>query len=162
MKIIALLFLVVSLPVSSQDMTGKELYRKYSGTKGIVSMVIPGFVVRWAALLPEIEPDIRQIMRNMGTVRILTVEDEDLNRKVNFYDEIGNSYDKKRYEELLVMREKDSDVRMLVNEKEGIIRELVIIMGGEDNAFVSITGKITHDDLAAIARSVRENKGTMF
>lgn len=154
--------MMISLPVSSQDLTGKELYRKYSGTKGIVSMVIPGFVVRWAALLPAIEPDIRQIMRNMGTVRILTVEDEGLNNQINFYEEIGSSYDKKRYEELMVVREKDSDVRMLINEKEGIIRELVIILGGEDNAFLSITGKITHDDLAAIARSVRENKGTMF
>jgi hypothetical protein len=158
MRIIGLLLLFVTLPVAAQNLSGTELYHKYSGTEGIVSLVIPGFIVRWGASLSDMEPEMREFVRNIGTVRILAVEDESLNKNLNFFNEVENHYDKSTYSELMVVREKDSDTRILVDENDGIIRELIIITGGEDNAFISIKGKFTEDDLAFVSKSMREKK----
>jgi hypothetical protein len=56
-----------------------------------------------------------------------------------------------RYEELMVVKDSESDVIFLAREEDGIIVELLLIVGGEgeDNALIAITGEI---DLNTIAR----------
>ena len=93
------------------------------------------------------------------TIKILASDSEFINENnLNFYEEIMNELPIDEYEELLVVKEKDQDVKFLVKEKNGIITELLLVVGGKDsNALISITGNI---DLKHISKLASSMKGT--
>ncbi len=54
------------------------------------------------------------------------------------------------YEELMVVKDSESDVIFLAREESGVIVELLLIVSGDDdNALIAITGEI---DLKTIAK----------
>ncbi|MFC2116899.1 DUF4252 domain-containing protein [Bacteroidota bacterium] len=56
---------------------------------------------------------------------------------------------KNEYQELMVVKDSESDIVFLAREEQGVIVELLLIVGGEDdNALIAITGEI---DLATIS-----------
>ena len=54
------------------------------------------------------------------------------------------------YKELVVVKEADQEVLVLAKEEDGKIRELLVLVGGEDNVLVSVEGNFTMDDLEAL------------
>ena len=69
---------------------------------------------------------------------------------MNFYDEIIKDFPEDGYEELMVVKKKDQDVRFFIRKEGKIIKELLMIVGGnEDNALISIQGDI---DLKTISK----------
>ena len=61
-----------------------------------------------------------------------------------------------QYKELMVVKEKDQDVKFLINEKDGKIIELLLIAGGKDeNALISIQGNIDLKNISKLSKSMK-------
>ena len=54
----------------------------------------------------------------------------------------------------MVIKEKGQDVKFLVKEEQGRIIELLLISGGNDNAFISIEGNIDMKNLSKLSKSL--------
>jgi len=151
MKRIAIIFVVlgISFSVFAQPRGINRLYNTYSGEEGVVAMTLPGFVLRFAANMGEVDGPERELLHSIRSMRILTIEDNYRYEDVNFVREIhftpGDGY-----ELLLEVHEDDDDVMIMARRDGDIYRDLIIVVGGEDNVIVQFRGRANADLFAAI------------
>jgi hypothetical protein len=100
--------------------------------------------------------EMQQVFGKLDGIKILAVEDEHkIGKGVNFYDEIMRDLDRNAYEELMVVKDSESDVVFLAREDRGVIVELLLIVGGDsDNALIAITGEIDLSTIGKISHSM--------
>jgi len=68
-----------------------------------------------------------------------------------------------KYEELMTVKEKDTHVKMMVDEEAGTVYELVLIAGSEDAfAIVSLTGEMKLSELGKITAQMMQAGSTAF
>ncbi len=92
---------------------------------------------------------MQQVFGKLDGIKILASEDGSP-EGINFYDEIMKDLPRSEYEELMVVKDSESDVVFLAREEGGVIVELLLIVSGDDdNALIAITGEI---DLKTIAK----------
>jgi hypothetical protein len=87
------------------------------------------------------DPEVEELVKNLARIRILA-SDGAAETGVNFFEELKNDFPFGQFEELMTVHESDQDVRFLVKEIDGKISHLVLIVGGADNALISIEGLI--------------------
>jgi len=147
--IIILAVLGISLSVFAQPRGINRLYNTYSGEEGVVSMTLPGFVLRFAANVGDLEGPERELLHSIRSMKLLTIEDNELYRNVNFAREVrftpGDGY-----ELLLEVHDEDDDVLIIARRDNDVYKDLIIVVGGEDNVIVQLKGKANADIFAAI------------
>lgn len=161
MKKLSLIVLVFVFPlfVFSQHQSVNKLFEKYAGKEGFTTVYISKNLFRMVGEMNLDDPDMDELVDKLETIKILASDSEFINgNNLNFYEEIMDELPINEYDELLVVKEKDQDVMFLSKEKNGIITELLLIVGGTDsNALISITGNI---DLRHISKLASSMKGT--
>lgn len=151
MKKIALFIPVLLLPLllTAQNTPIDKLFNKYSGKEGFTTVLVTEDMFKVISNLEEEKGDIEGSLGKVQRVRVIAQEDEADVEGVNFMEELkGVEFDD--YKELVVVKEADQEVLVLAKEKDGKIRELLVIVGGEDNVLVSVEGKFTMEDLEAL------------
>jgi len=132
-----------------------EVFNKYAGAQGFTTVNISSDMLKMVAKMDPQDKDM-QFISKLDEIKILTQETitagyEDL----NLYEEVYNKLDKSLYKELMVVREKDKHVNMLVREDNGIISEfLLIVSGNDENVLISIKGEIELSKLDELSGSI--------
>lgn len=161
MKKLSLIILVFVFPllVFSQHPSVNKLFEKYAEKDGFTTVYISKNLFKMVREMDLDDPDVDELINKLETIKILASDSEFINENnLNFYEEIMDELPIDEYEELLVVKEKDQDVKFLVKEKNGIITELLLVVGGKDNnALISITGNI---DLKHISKLASSMEGT--
>lgn len=156
MKKVLVVFLVFLLPALAlaQQTPVDELFDKYSGQEGITSVYITSYMFSMFTEIETDDPEFDELIKNLKGIKILAT-DESFGGSVNFYKEIIDKLPKSVYKELMVIKEKDQDVKFLINEKDGKIFELLIVAGGSDeNAIISIQGNIDLKNISKLSKSM--------
>ena len=151
-KLVLLSLLALSyISLSAQSAGTDRLFLAYRGAEGVTSLYIPGFLCRFAAAVGDLDPEEEQLLRTIKSIRILSVENSRLNEKVNFVEEIKPRVIDKNYETLLEVHDQNEHVIIYAREKNDCIRELTIVVGGDENALVCIKGRLDRDLLYALS-----------
>lgn len=155
-KIILLgLIVLVSLPGIAQRNPIDMMFDKYAGMEGITTVYISSKMFSMMAGVDLDDDELEDVIRNLKTIRILTVEDDELNNKLNFFKELDNDINFTEYEELMVVKESDKDLRFLVKEKGNRINELLMIGGGPgQNVLISIKGDLDMNNISSISKTM--------
>jgi hypothetical protein len=120
-----------------------EAFTKYRFKEGVTSITIPGWVIGLASNFGDLQKEERELLRCIDKVRILTIEDNDLNARTNFHKEFYRSISQNpELEELLVVRDGDEQVTIFGKASEKSIDELLILVGGDDNAMIYVKGRL--------------------
>ncbi|MGK0365438.1 MAG: hypothetical protein ACI85O_002504 [Saprospiraceae bacterium] len=101
---------------------------------------------------------IKDVVNNMKSIRILT---SDTDGESLYKEAAGIISGGKGYETLMTVREKaGSNVQFMVKDgdKEGVIRELLLLVGGEDSEFVlmSFIGDINLKNIGKLAKAFED------
>ena len=141
--------------LSGQTDPVSKIFNQYAGEEGFTTVNIsPGML----KMLAKMDPDDKDLQKISGLteVRILTQEGKEGRYKdLNFYEEIYNQLDKNLYKEMMVVREKDEHVNMLVREDNGVISEfLMIVTSDDENVLISIKGEIDLANLDELTGSI--------
>ena len=149
-------FIGLSAIIMGQNNSIDRVFDKYAGQEGFTTVYISKYMFSMFSNLEGVEDDdledVQDVFGNLTGIKILAVDDpEALGKGVNFFDEIMKDLPRDRYEELMVVKDSESDVVFLAREEDGVIIELLLIVGGEgdENALIAITGEI---DLSTIAK----------
>ena len=154
-KIIVILF-VFLFPATliAQNSPVDKLFDKYSGQEGFTSVYITSYMFSMFADLETNDPEFDDLVKNLIGIKILAT-DETYSGNANFYKEIISELPMEQYNELMVIKEKDQDVKFLVREVNGKIKELLLIAGGvSDNALISIQGDIDLKNISKLSKSM--------
>ncbi len=156
MKRVTLFLLALAVPalMMAQNDAIDKLINKYKGQDGVTVV--------------NIGPELFQVMKGMeiedledqdipfdkvSSVRILTIEDNESLANVNFYEELKNKYDVSHLQEVMTVDDGGEVVRMWMNTNGSNVSEFLLIVGGDDNVLIHITGDFNLSDLEGLAES---------
>lgn len=148
-----LLLVALLLPAwgMAQSSPVDKLFAKYANRDGMTTVNISGALLSFATQTSDNKD--AEMMKNLKGIRILTVEDEELNKKLDFFKEMeGDSFFKNNgYESLMEVTEKNEVVRFYARKGEkGMFSELLLVIGGDENTIISIQGIIDPNNIAKI------------
>lgn len=156
MKKVITIILLAAFPIilNAQDFV-ESLIDKYQGKEGFTTVVINSALFDIAAAIDDDE-DLQKMKGMIDNIKIIAMEDHYSNTKINFFDEMKSQVDTKSYIELMTVKEHDTDVVFYVKYAENKdIEELLLVVGGsDDNAVISLKGKISLKQLATLSKSV--------
>jgi hypothetical protein len=160
MKKLILLPVVLFIVFTSceYDRGVSEAYMKYRHREGVTSMTVPGWVIRMASRLGDMNKEERELLQSIDKVRILTIENDDLNARVNLHKEFYRKIsENKELEELMAVREDGEQVTIFGKADDEVIHELIILVGGNDNALIHIKGRLKPEMVASLANKKQNN-----
>lgn len=150
------ILLFITLAAFGQNNPIDELFDKYSGQEGITTIYISSRMFSMIAQADLDDEELEKLIDNLKSIRIMTISDSLLNRKINFYEELGKKLDYNKYEELMVVKDGGKDLIFLIREKGKRIEELLMVGGGGtgSNVLISIKGDLDLNNIAEISKSI--------
>ncbi len=152
--LLPLLLALVSINAISQNTPVDKLFDKYSGKEGYTSVYISKYMFSMFASIDPEDEDLQNIVKGLSSIKIIATDTPQVG--VNFYKEIINQLPTSDYKELMVIKEKDQDIKFMVKDSNGIITELIMLVGGIDNALICIQGEnINLKTISNISKSMQ-------
>jgi hypothetical protein len=152
-RLMMLIAVLVPLALVAQKSPVDKLFDKYANQKGFTTVNISGKLLGFAGKLDTGDPETSKMLNNLSGIRILSVEDESVTGKLDFYEELEKDgfFKNNNYESLMDVTESDQIVRFYAREAgEGKFSELLLVVGGEDNTLISIRGLIDPENIGKI------------
>jgi len=156
-KLLVILAMILPMAVLAQKTPVDKLFEKYANQKGFTTVNISGKLLGLAAQLDDEGDDVSNMLSSLTGIRVLTVDDEELNKKLDFYKELEqeNFFKNNKFEVLMEVTDDDEVVRFLAKDAgNGKISDLLLVVGGDDNALISISGLIKPEDIGKITKSL--------
>jgi hypothetical protein len=145
------ILLTLGLSMFAQPVGFDKLYYEYKGEEGVVALKIPGFVMKLAGSIADLDREEKALLKSLRSVTVLTIEEEHLYPGVNFTEEINLSNLRGGYKMLLEVHDGDEDVIIAAREKNGKLRDLIVVVGGGDNVLVHVRGRMDSNLLENLA-----------
>ncbi len=155
-RIIVVLLILMSLPAFAGGDGFHKLYRKYSGVEGVTSIKLPKILFQIARMVGDLDEPEKELIESIDRMWVLEVEDPSLNREIDFTRDCKEMLESGEYEEILRVNEKGEKVHILITEERGYVRDMIILVGGDENVLVRMQG---HFDLADIGKLASEARG---
>lgn len=155
--LILLVLLVPLFGMAQENSPVDKLFNKYANRDGFTTVNISGKLLSFASKLDDSKSDEASMLEKISGIRILSVEDSVLNKKLNFYKELeaDGFFKDNKYESLMDVTEKDQVVRFYGrNGAKGKLSELLLVIGGNSNTLISIRGVINPDDIGKLTGSL--------
>jgi hypothetical protein len=135
----------------AQNPAVDKLFDKYQGREGFTTVLVNKDIFKLISDSDNAEHEMNKTLEKISGIKILSQEDKEITGELNFYDELKKDLDFNQYEELVTVKEKDQDVRIIARANNDRISELLVIVGGEDNVLVWIEGNFTFEDLSELS-----------
>lgn len=151
--ILSCLLILFSMGVMAQNHSFDKVFDRYADQDGFITVKFSNLP---ADMLNDVQkdPDFR-----ISSLRILTVQDDKLNAKLNFYNEIIPQINRNSYEELITISHKGDKSILLCKKYKKRITELLFVSGGDKNVMVEISGSLSLEQAKKITNEVTENEG---
>ncbi|MGE0088557.1 MAG: DUF4252 domain-containing protein [Bacteroidales bacterium] len=157
MKVINILLLsIISIGVYAQKSPTDAVFDKYAEKDGFTTVYISKYMFNLFASQDANEDpdDFAKVISGLESIKILTVDDSLLNLKLNLYKELAQDLPFDKYDQLMVIKDKGQDTRMMIRKENGKFREFLMIGGGRDNFLISITGNINLESISKLSKTM--------
>ncbi len=95
--------------------------------------------------------EVGSIISKIKGIRILSSDEVD---GLQFYEDAMATLTANKYEELMDIRDRDSKLKFMVREENGLVKELLMVSGDkEDFSLLSMLGTFTYEDLNLLAET---------
>ena len=163
-RLMMMMAMLVPMALAAQKSPVDKLFEKYANQKGFTTVNISGKLLGFAGKMDTGNPETTKMLSNLTGIRILSVEDDALNQQLDFYKELESSgfFRNNDYESLMDVTEENEVVRFYAKDAGGgKISELLLVVGGDDNALISIRGLIDPENIGKItgALDIEVNTG---
>lgn len=145
--------LCISLSATAQADAIERFFKDYQEDDNFTVVYVSPKMFQMVSKVSDGSEDkeLSAIVKDLKGLRILT-------SKVNpdkIYKEANKRLNIKEYEELVTVREKDSNVRFVTKELNGVINELLLLVGGKDEfVMMSFVGNIDLNKIAKLAKKL--------
>jgi hypothetical protein len=156
-KLMIILAILLPLSVFAQKDPVDKLFEKYANRKGFTTVNISGKLLGFAAEIETGDKGTQEMLSSLNGIRVLTIEDDELNKSIDFYRELeaDGFFKNNDFEVLMEVTEDDEVVRFLAKDAgNGKLSDLLLIVGGDDNALISIRGMIDPQQIGKITKAL--------
>lgn len=136
--------IVVLFSSCSYEPGVSEAFNKYRFKDGVATVSVPGWLIHLAANVGDLEEHEKELLESIDKVKVIAVEDDNLNKKIDLHDEFYKRIsENESFEELMVVRNPDENVTIFGRMDDDVIKELLVLVGGDDNALIYVKGEIS-------------------
>lgn len=155
LAILTVLILGVSTANAQEDAITK-FFSKYQNDESFTQVNITGRMFSLFTNFEAEDQEDQDVIDAVSKVKGLKIlAKEDISNGQALYEEAFRMIDSKEYEELMTIREKDNDMKFLIKEKDGIITELLMVMGSDDSfLLLSLVGDIDLKQISKLSKSM--------
>ena len=162
MKTIAFIstLLMITMGARAQSAMDK-VFDKYSEMDGFTTVYISKYMFdmfRNKEADPKTQDDFAKVKNKLTSIRILTTGDDSLvPPPVDLYKEIMKILPSNVYKEIMVVKDKDSNVRFYAREVNNKVAELLLVIGGKEgkgSALISIEGEIDMKNISKLGSAM--------
>lgn len=156
-KVLMILAVLLPMAVFAQKTPVDRLFEKYANQKGFTTVNISGKLLGLAGQMDTGDSSTSEMLSQLRSIRILSVDDQKLNGELDFYAELENDgfFRNNDFEVLMEVTEASEVVRFLAKDAgNGKFSDLILVVGGDDNALISINGIIDPENIGKITKSL--------
>lgn len=152
-NLVYILAMLVSLPLFGQSKAIDDLFNRYAMQDGFVTVTVSKGALEILSALDQ-DKDLKILANSVSSIRILANEKSKSGQVIDFYKELLPSVPKNEYTELVHVRNVDQNVVMLVKQKADVIQDFLMIVGGKDNALISIQGNLDLNEIRKLSSTM--------
>ena len=159
-RLILILAVVLPMAVLAQKTPVDRLFEKYANKEGFTTVSISGKLLGFASKIETGDEATSDVLSKLNGIRILSVDNKELTGKLDFYKELEQDgfFKNNEYEVLMEVTEANEVVRFLAKDGgNGKFSDLILVVGGDDNALISIQGIIDPENIGKITKSLDIN-----
>ena len=135
-------FVFITIASFGQNKDIDNIFSKFDGKNGVVSVNVNKDMMNLASQFDSLNVQTKELLSQINKIRILAFEKATSQDKVAF-ENLAKSLSLTEYKELMAVKDKDMNVKMLLKETNNRIDEfLLVVTGGDHPALISITGNI--------------------
>ena len=152
MKRMVLTVFIAALAVAvyGQRNSLDDFFDSYSDKEGYTSVTISGNLFGLLGSFDD-DPEMDGSERKITSVRIVSREKETGFSGSGFLPEIRGVIRRGRYEELVTVNDPETDLSIMVKSNGNIIREILVVASGENEAVIQICGNLTREDVESLS-----------
>ena len=144
--------ILLSIHVSAQDPIS-DVFEQYAGKEGFTTVNITGEMLKMLLETGKGCDHHKDLSTRIDEIRIL-VQEEELETDADFHELVYDKINRNDYKELMTVRESDEKVNILAKENQGIITDFLLVVSGDENVLISISGNIVLNELDDLSESV--------
>lgn len=158
MKKLALVLLTVCIgfSASAQNDVVTKLFNNYYDDENFTKISVSS---KMFELFTNIEPgdeneeEIIEAISKLKGLKVIAADSIGNSKKL--YSDAVNKISKDGYDELMEVKDAQEDMKFMIKEKDGIIDELVMVVGGNKSFFVmSLYGEIDLKKISKLSKSM--------
>lgn len=150
-KYVLCFILVFSVSQIAFSQNVNQLLADFSKTNEVEKVKIGGFLMSLSKLLGGVSNN--QIVKGVKSMEVMTLTNPSEQIRRNFTDAFSKVKDSDGYETLIMINEKESNVRIMAKKDKNVIREIIFLCSGNDEpAIIKFSGKIKESDLAQLSK----------
>ena len=151
------LFVIITVNLMSQSPVDK-IFDKYSGQEGFTTVYITKYMFDLFRDMDNSNgsDEMQEAISNLNSIKILATDDDPgTDTNIDLYKEVMKELPESDYKELMVIKEKDENVKFLIKEKNNKVEELLLLVGSPDESvMIIIQGDIDMKNISKIAESM--------
>jgi len=143
---LACFFLGIAFSVSAQDMVG-SFVDKHERDDNLEIITIGKKMMDTLYSLISDNPDLKEAIKGLETIRIVSSKDEDLDKE--YYNSARELLSKsKGLEEFFSTSEENKEITVMIRKSKGLVKELILLSEQPEGfSLISIKGTINLDVL---------------
>jgi hypothetical protein len=160
MKKLTILFIMMiftSMAFAQEDAISK-FFDKYEDDEDFTHVTITSRMFGLFANLDVEDAEDKELMDAVSKVKglkIITKDNMERSEADALYKEAFTLIPEKEYDELMTVRDKETDMKFLIKEEAGIITELVMVMHSDGEFFLlSLIGDIDLKQISRLSKSM--------
>ena len=154
---------LISTQSFAQDVAVNQLFNEYENREDVTLITLTGKAFDMVSQMETSEDDPTGFNRIAGQItgfRML-VDDKDFNAKNTA--KRTRTMVSSQFEDLVTIRDKGTDIKIAINEANGVVSELIAILGSDSNfVFMSITGHMKLSDVNEVTKKLSTMKTDVF
>lgn len=143
--------IALTAAVYGQRQQVDEFFSKYSDREGYTTVVINGSLLNF--LDNRAGSDMNNPLQKITSIRIVVREKDQSPFSEGLLPEIRSIIRRGKYEELMSVRDDEADLRFMVRTERDIIREILLVIDGNDEAVIQIEGNLTREEATELFES---------
>lgn len=148
--------LLLPLLAAAQESPVQKWLHSFEGRNGITTVSITSAMFKLLSKINSSDPDYQDIVRfasKLQDFKIVLVEEEAVGKAAvkNDFNRLISSAPLDNYEELMSIKESNSQIVFRVLQKDNHIRELIMTIAGNDQAIIFIKGDFRLNELTSIS-----------
>jgi hypothetical protein len=160
MKKLTILFVMMVLTSTAfaQEDAISRFFDKYEEDENFTHVTITSRMFGLFANLDvedEADKELMDAVSKVKGLKIIGKDDIENSAADALYKEAFELIPEKEYDELMTVRDKDTDMKFLIKEENGVITELIMVMHGENEFFLlSLIGDIDLKQISRLSKSM--------